>query len=163
MSLVTDISPEELAALQGEISMDPVVAVQKGAPFVERYLARLQEWFDSAVTNWLLQPVKGATEEAKAAPLMPCVVWVAPEADHDQCEDIRAQVRLTREDPAYSILTNFQLSWVKVSPGDIVAVEDGDKNQVHFLRAELDKVWNEDPNYIVVLPFEITVSEPPPA
>lgn len=151
------------SSLQGEISMDPGVVVQKGAPYVERYLARLQGWFDEAVTNWLLQPVKDTTEEAKAAPLMPCLVWVAPEANPEQCDDIRAQVRRTREDPDYSILTNFQLSWMKVSPGDIVVVEDGTADQVQFLRAELDKALNDDPAHIVVLPFEITVSEPPPA
>ena len=91
----------------------------------------------------------------------PLWVWVVPEANPEQCVDIRAQVRLAQEDPNYSIITNFQFSWVKVFPGDIVVVEEGTADQVDFLRAELAKVWNEDPAYIVVLPFKIAARPAP--
>jgi len=87
-------------------------------------------------------------------------VWMAENLDGAAVGKLRAEIRRSQDDPDYSIVTNFSLSWLDVARDSIICAEYANEDQVERVRKELDAAW-EDPDHIAVLPVLISVQEYP--
>ncbi len=87
-------------------------------------------------------------------------VFFAEDMNQEQAGELREQLKLVREDPNYSIITNFPVQWVDIAPGESICANDASAEQIEDLREQMALAY-EDPNHPVVVGFVVATEGNP--
>jgi len=87
-------------------------------------------------------------------------IWIAQDADEEQCKALLEEIRKAIADPTYSIITNFHVEWCDVTKGAVIWAEDANSERIEQIRTEIEAAW-EDRDYIVVFQFHIDCKDFP--
>lgn len=99
----------------------------------------------------------GSWESAERSMIL---CWCAPDATEEQMEQLRVAIKTHLADPAYSIITNIDLSWLWIPFRAILVCPDITTAQLEQLREEV-RLAVEDENHLVLVPFDVSFMESP--
>ena len=106
------------------------------------------------VTTRIVGTRWSADQKSEGPVARPFTLWLAPRADAETLEALKAEIRQALADPSYHIVSNGELRYLIVQPGAIVSAEWPTEEQTRILRDAIRNA-SEDPNHIEVLNFDV--------
>ena len=85
-------------------------------------------------------------------------IWIYVVPGDEAAEELRSQLEVARQDPEFSVVTNYEIARVALPRGATLIAEEAPEAGIIWLRQEIEKAL-DDPNYDVICPFNIEVFE----